>query len=243
VDFIRTRDKMTTAHDEETAEVVRSEDHTQSEPIQHLHVGIHIGVPTVHAGHADGTQPLDEAPLSRPPELDEPAMHEPSTHVPLAIAQSVHIPPPMPQAVSTFVWQSPLLSQQPVPHNMALQVLELPPLALPLPLVLDPLGLALPPLLVLDPLVLPLLVLDPLVLPLLVLVLLPVSPLLDPEESSLVSDECPPSVRFVQSPIPSTVEHPPVQHTAKKQVAPTAAVAIPLRERGLISRGLLRTSL
>jgi hypothetical protein len=219
----------------------------QNELRQHLHVGIHLGVPSTHAGHAEASQPFDEPPLPEP--LDEAGMHDPFTHVPLAIVQSVHIPPPIPQAVSTPVWHAPVPSQQPPAHDDALQVLARPPLVLnppvlPLPLVLDPLALVVPPLLVLDPLM-P--VLPPLLVPALVLPSLPVSsprPLLDPEEPSLVSDSCPPlSVRFVQSPIPSTVEHPPIHHTVRRYAVPTAAVAIRLRERGLISRDLLRTSL
>jgi hypothetical protein len=56
--------------------------------------------------------PLPEPPLEdvEPPVLDEPlvlevepGMHEPFTHVPFAIVQSVHIPPPVPQAMSTPV--------------------------------------------------------------------------------------------------------------------------------------------
>jgi hypothetical protein len=112
--------------------------------------------------------------LDEPPVLEEPATHDPFEHVPLDAVQSVHMPAPVPQAVSTFVWQVPVLSQQPIGQDVALQLLEPPSLVLdPPPLVLDPPPLVLdPPPLVLDPL-------DPLALPPL-LVLLDPSPLAPP---------------------------------------------------------------
>jgi hypothetical protein len=121
--------------------------------------------------------------LLEPPLLPEPAMHEPLTHVPPAWVQSVHIPPAVPQALFTPVWQMPLLSQQPMGHDVAhalvdppLLVLPPPLVVVPPPLVLDPpplvelpLALVLIPLLVELPLPLLLPVLDPPLLPLVVL--------------------------------------------------------------------------
>jgi hypothetical protein len=103
------------------------------------------------------------------------------THVPPAWVQSVHIPPAVPQALFTPVWQMPLLSQQPMAQDAAHALVDPPLLVLPLllvalpplvpdppPLVELPLALVLMPLLVELPLPLLLPVLDPplLVLPL-----------------------------------------------------------------------------
>ena len=114
---------------------------------------------------------------------------------------------------------SPPLDVEPPPLELASAVIapevdpELPPEPLPL---LDP---ALP---LLDPEPPPSL-LDPEPLP-----------LLDPELPPGVESDLPPSVRFVQSPIPRTVKHPPLQYAARNHAALTAAVAIPPWKRGLI---------
>ena len=57
-------------------------------------------------------------------------------------------------------------------------------------------------------------------------------PLPDPELPPGVESDPPSSVRFVQSPIPSTAEHPPLKQTPRMHAPPTDAH--PLRARGLV---------
>jgi hypothetical protein len=142
--------------------------------------------------------------LEEPPVLEEPATHEPFMQVALDVVQSVHIPPPVPQVVSPLVWQVPVPSQQPVGHDVELQ--------LPPSLVLEPPLLVLePPLLVLDP---PLLVLDPPPLVLDALVPPPLLPLPLPSEPPLpppLKVEKPPS-RLRSAPSELDPTGPPVAH-------------------------------